>query len=45
MMDKNFTDILIDDLYSQANEPMPQAVLTQAKKCVLDYLGAGWRAP
>ncbi len=40
-MKKNLTDILIDDLYKQMNEQIPEAVVMQAKKCFLDYLGTG----
>lgn len=40
-MKKNLTDILIDDLYKQMNEQIPEAVVIQAKKCFLDYLGTG----
>ena len=38
-MKKNLTDFLIDDIYELTNEPIPEAVLMQAKKCLLDYLG------
>ena len=30
-MDKNLTDILVDDIYELMNEPIPEAVLLQAK--------------
>jgi 2-methylcitrate dehydratase PrpD len=40
-MDKNLTDILVDDIYELMNEPIPEAVLLQAKGCLLDYLGVG----
>lgn len=40
-MNKNFTDILIEDLYEMTNETIPEAVLLQAKMCVLDYFGEG----
>ncbi len=40
-MNKNLTDILVDDLYRLMNEPIPEVVLMQANKCLLDYLGVG----
>jgi len=40
-MDKNLTDILVDDIYELMNEPIPETVLLQAKGCLLDYLGVG----
>ena len=38
-MNKNLTDILVDDLYDLTNEAIPEAVLLQTKTCVLDFLG------
>lgn len=40
-MNENLTDVLVNDLYDLTKEPIPKDVLTQAKECVLDYLGAG----
>lgn len=38
-MDKNNTDIFIDGLYSLSQEPLSAEIISQAKKCLLDYLG------
>lgn len=40
-MKKNYTDLLIEDIYALANEPIPEAIALQAKQCVLDFLGTG----
>ena len=40
-MNKSITDILIEDLHKMTNEAIPEAVLLQAKMCVLDYIGEG----
>lgn len=39
-MEKNLADILVDELYELTNKKVPEAVLFQIKKCILDYLGA-----
>lgn len=38
-MNKNLTDILVDDLFDLTNEAIPEPVLLQTKTCVLDFLG------
>lgn len=38
-MNKNLTDVLVDDIYELMRSPIPEDILTQAKKCLLDYLG------
>lgn len=40
-MDKNYTDILTYEIYELMNKPIPESVVIQAKKCLLDYLGTG----
>ncbi|MBU5436657.1 MmgE/PrpD family protein [Tissierella sp. MSJ-40] len=38
-MNNNLTDKFIDSLYSLMQETLPEAVIKQAKICILDYLG------
>jgi 2-methylcitrate dehydratase PrpD len=39
-MDMNTSDLLVEDIYNLAAEPLPDHVVVQTKKCILDYLGA-----
>lgn len=40
MEDNNLTDIFIDDLFEMTNRQLPERIFKQAKRCLLDYLGA-----
>ena len=39
-MTTNVTDVFVNTLYEMANRPMPEEVLYEARKCVLDLMGS-----
>ena len=42
MENVNISDILIDILYKMNNSPIPEEVVMEARKCILDQLGASY---